>query len=229
MNGTQIIGRHLPLPDGTPIGRCCMCAAVGAVGMSRKDALSDGFMDAAWLGPEPDVCVFCAACLGKGQTRPLWLRCTSFLATEAALLRLKREDIWPHLVSPPQDEPFVFGVSYALKKHIGFKAPVNPAWDGGPFRVQTEALTVEIDPAGREADLLGVIRRWYTVCKDTAQAPTWFTKADILRGGCENFKRIEEYGVDRYMVERMVLRPWVGTAQLELYVFALNKQPMEDK
>ena len=223
---THLIGRHLRVPEGSPpAGPCCMCGDADAPQLDRAKAISSTFPDGDRLGSEARVCVYCAACLGYGiEARTEWLRNHSFVATEGELVRLKREEIWARLMSPPK-EPYVFGVTYAHKKHVSFKAPVNLPGQR-PFVVRTENGECRMDPDGRDAGLIAAIRRWYTVCRDTAQQPTWFTKAEIL-AGCSNFRRIEDYGVERWRSDDEVIAPRRRTPELELYVHVLNKEISE--
>ena len=218
---THLIGKHLNKPVGKKMSEpCALCGASGQQGIPIRQTLSDGFMDTAYLGHTGSICTFCAACLGKGQEKTKWLRSTSFLATPSNLLRLKREDIWSYIFNPPS-EPFVFGVTYSHKKHISFKAPVNLPGQKS-YQIQTERMPVSIN-LGRIRPLSAIIQRWYTIRQDTKQAPTWFTKQDILTG-CHNYKRIEQYGVDGYFEEDKIIEPYRNTALLELLTFSLNKQ-----
>ena len=221
MKATHIIGGHLRLVEGEMmLGRCCICGGENLLGLPQRKVLRASFMDWEYIQDGDGVCVYCAACLGVGQKQSEWLRYTSFLATPSYLLRLRREQVWEHLVNLPK-EPFVFGVTYSHKKHISFKAPVNQP-DANPVLVQTENGRVSFFPE-KTRDLLQVLQNWYTVSHNTAQLPTYFTKTDILNG-CTNYKRIEVYGVDDYFRENAIIAPYRQTALLQLLVYALNKR-----
>ena len=226
MKATHIIGKHLNSIQGDTIKRCCMCGAENLQGLPRKQVLSSSFMDWEYIQDGDGVCVYCAACFGIGQKRSEYLRYTNFLATPSRLLRFKRDGIWEHLINPPTEEPFIFGVTYSYKKHITFKASVNQP-KARPVFIQTENNRVSFTPRKSE-DLIHVLQNWYTICRDTGQAPTYFTKADIL-AGCTNYKKIEIYGIDDYLREDALIAPHRRTALLELLVYALNKGELKIK
>jgi hypothetical protein len=51
------------------------------------------------------------------------------------------------------------------------------------------------------------MQRWYSIIpekRDTAAAPTWFTKDDI-KFGCTNNTKINGYGLERYFTENAFL------------------------
>ena len=220
---THIIARNLPEVSGTDTITCVVCGEQPTLGFPKAEVIGSSFMDHEALGAGNGVCIHCAACLGMGQERGKRLVMTSFLATEAALLRLPREELLAHILDPPV-APFVFGITYSHKKHITFRAPVNMPGQR-PYVIRTDNGSVSVHPE-RLADLVAAMRAWYTVCKDTAQEPTWFTKEEI-RLGCRNYKRIETFGAARYLREDAVIHPYRGTALLDLLAYALNKGAYE--
>ena len=227
MLNTYLIGKHLNPARGEPLTEsCCLCHRQPdgmTTGHQRKDVISNTFMDVGYLRFTNEICEYCAVCLGYGKPRTEHIKNYSYIANEYSLVRLKREDIWQHLFNPPEP-PFVFAVTYNHKKHTSFRAPVNLSRD--VFHVCTENEVIEVRPAAI-AELAQVIQDWYTICKDTTQAPTWFTKAEILQG-CDNFKRIEEYGTAKYFQQDAVIVPYRCTPLLGLLVHALNKAPMRE-
>ena len=227
MLNTYLIGKHLNPARGEPlIESCCLCHRQPdgmTTGHQRKDVISNTFMDVGYLRFTNEICEYCAVCLGYGKPRTEHIKNYSYLSTQDALIRLKREDIWQHLFNPPEP-PFVFAVTYNHKKHTSFRAPVNLSREH--YTVCTENELIEVQPSAIR-ELAQVIQDWYTVCKDTAQAPTWFTKAEIL-SGCDNFKRIEEYGTAKYFKQDAVIVPYRCTPLLGLLVHALNKAPMRE-
>jgi len=225
--GTYLVGKHLS-PDYSRqhIEKCAVCGAKDVPGYNINDVIGPSFMDWDAVNQKASgVCIYCAACLGKDMPRTEWLRFTSFLATKDYLLRLKRDDLWDHLLLPP-DPPFVFGVTYTHKKHVCFKAPVNYSQE--IFFVQTEDVAIKIVPSQIQK-LCKALQNWYTICKKTKAEPTWFTKQDIL-SGCQNFKKIEAYGMKKYFKEDKIIKPFRRTALLTLLTYALNKRnTKEDK
>mgnify|MGYP001601928793 CR=1 FL=1 len=227
MRNTYLIGKHLSLLPGNLMSEpCALCGAEPdgqLTGLFINDVLSDEFMDVECLSGTRSMCIYCAACIGKGQPQSECIRMTSFLATSVEFIRLKREAIWHYILNPPADVAFVFGVTYTHKKHISFKAPVNLPGQR-PYRIRTENLSVDIHPE-RISGLMSIIQRWYSICKDVKEEPTWFTKEEIKHGCC-NFKRIDQYGVTEYIEEDWIIRPYRRTALLELLCHAVNKGPM---
>lgn len=223
MINTHLIGKHLPLIKGNKLpDACALCGVLPndqLQGLPISGVLSDGFMDTQYLSDTGYLCVFCAACIGKGQPQTEWIRTTSFLATPTNLLRLKREDLWKHIFNPP-DEPFIFGITYAHKKHISFKSSINLPYQS-PYKIQTENMTIEID-LPKIDKLCIAIQNWYSICKNTGQLPTWFTKDEIMQG-CKNYKKIEQYGTNKYLKENEIIKPYRRTGLLQLLCYALNK------
>lgn len=223
MRATYLIGKHLPRHGTMALtDRCCMCgvepdAAIKA--NPKDDIIKDSFMDNDYLLEGDQICEYCSACMGHNQERKYWVKQYSFMATERELRRLKREDIWPVLFAPPT-EPFVLCVTYNNKKHTSFKSKVN--FSNRRYFVQTEnySIWINLDDIG---ELSRAIQSWYTVCKDTKQEPTWFTK-DEIKNGVDNFKKIETYGVNKFTRENKIIEPFRGMGVLELLCFALNKQ-----
>jgi CRISPR type IV-associated protein Csf1 len=204
--------------------QCAICRQEVETGFKKKEIIGSSFLDYEFLSDSQWICKYCAACLGYGQTRQGKIRTTSFIATPSRLIRLKREHLWD-MIFKGQEEPFVFCVTYAHKKHLSFKAPVNLP-EQGRFIVRTDNSNISIVP-GEIQKLCRIIQVWYTVVKETQEAPTCFTKKDVLFG-CTNHKRIMEYGIIEYLEEDLAIRPYRNTGLLELLVFALNKQPKRE-
>lgn len=223
MRATHLIGRHLEadLPDLEPAtGPCALCGDAEMPGMPLARIVTDTFADIDWLQGGDRFCRHCLACLGQGQPRSAWIKNWSSVATPSALRVLQREDLWGVLTEPP-DEPFVLCVSFDHKKHMSFKARVNAP--GRAYWVRTDKDLARIDLAALEP-AIAVLVAWYSVCRDVATEPTWFTKEDCLRG-CGDSRRIAAYGVDRYRAEDRVLAAWRGDHALDVLVYALNKRP----
>jgi len=224
MINTHLIGKHLPiLQDGFPIQSCAICGATNIHGFRRAEVISSSFTDHDFLSTDKQICQYCAACLGKGQPRNHFLRNTSFLATKSQLLRLKREEIWQYIFNPPSP-PFIFGVTYNHKKHISFKAPINLSRENYQIRTENECVTI---PPKAIQPLSAILQKWYTICRDIKTEPTYFTKNDILMG-CNNYKKIETYGIYTYLAENQKIQPYRQTALLQLLTYALNKGGIND-
>lgn len=226
LRATHLIGRHLPVPAGAmPTDDvCCLCdAPPGTPGWRREQVISKDFPDSGFLGPSSWICGCCAACLGYGQTRPEFLKNHSYLATHDALLRLKREEVLDQLLAP-HDQPWFLAVTYAHKKHTSYRGRINlPGQERWQVATESGPVTVTRSLLDR---VLPIVQRWYTVCKDTTEQPTWFSKADILTG-IPNWKKVEAYGTARYLDETATLEPFRRTAALQLLVHILNKGELQ--
>jgi len=154
--------------------------------------------------------------------KPTFLRNFSFMATESDLILLKRGDILKWVLNPPEP-PFIFAVTYGGKKHIAFKSRI--AENREYFIITTDTGDVYVDRLHTRR-VVDVIQPWYAIIPEKAQTeiqPTWFTKGDILYG-CKRNKRIEDYGIEKYMNENKQIEHWRGTPLLRLLVFVLNKR-----
>ncbi len=223
ISNTYLIGKHLILQQSDNIQQCALCGADNPV-LEKKVVIGASFMDDAFLSGSNYLCIYCAACIGIGQPQNLAIRTTSFLATEKQLIRLKREQLWENILHPPV-VPFVFGITYTHKKHISFKSYVNFSRDIYMIRTENESVTIKRDAI---RNLCEIIQNWYTICRDISTKPTFFTKQDVL-SGCNNYKKIEHYGADRYLSENKKIERYRKTSLLKLLVYALNKGEKREK
>ena len=152
------------------------------------------------------------------------LRSYSYFATrEIFNVGIKREELLDTLLTLPDGEPFVFAVTFNSKKHTSYKLSVCN--NNQSFSIATDiAPTVAIDMNAVRA-ILPIMQKWYTVLpgkEQSEQAPTWFTKDEILQG-CKDSKRINAYGLELYMQEDEILQPYRNTHFLEVLTRMLNK------
>jgi len=222
ITNTYLIGKHLnPDIKRSVISLCGLCGMKEVPGYKMSEVIGSSFMDWDLIDQSAsEICVYCSACFGKDIPRAEWLRFTNFIATEKELVKFGREQIWEYLFDPPIP-PFIFGVTYSYKKHISFRSPIN--YSREIYKVQTDEGNAVDIVLSEINEVSQIIQKWYTVCKETKEAPTWFTKRDILRG-CSNYKRIEEYGVSEYLEENKLIEILRGTSLLRLLVYALNKK-----
>lgn len=213
MKNTYLIGKHINKNSGTVTGTCCICGDENVKGDPTKKVLSSNFTDTDILKPGDMICTYCSVCIGFKQKKTEALRCTSFIATENNLMKLKREDCYKYVINPPE-LPFVFGVTKSYKKHISFKTIVN--YDRNIFHVRTDNYVIKIDTK-KDVKLLEIINKWYT---RKSKTQTYFTKNEIMNG-CLNIKKIKDYGND-YFEEDQYMLPYRKTALLEFYVYILN-------
>lgn len=153
------------------------------------------------------------------------LRNYHFYCTENELKLLKREHLEDYILQHVQLEPpFILAINYSQKKHISFKSKINYS-KGKSFVVSTDRGNVNIN-ISKLQEVYPIMKNWYEIVKGketTSQQPTYFTKDDILNG-CDNLKRITDYGINRYSYENEIISKFRNTGLLELLVFILNKK-----
>lgn len=194
-------------------------------GVKNSDLIKPTFTDHSFLRfNSPFSSVSAALCIesvipsAKGFNA---LRNYSYLVTANELRLLKREEIADILLNPPTGN-FILCVTYSNKKHTSYKSTVNAS--NSRFIVTTDLVDVVVD-ATKLKHLFPLIQSWYTIVKGkegTSTEPTYFTKQDILQG-CQNLKKIREYGIERYYRENAEIEPFRNTAFLNLIVHVLNK------
>lgn len=150
------------------------------------------------------------------------LRSYSYFATEKEFKILKREDLLDTLLNLP-NEPFVFAVTFSSKKHTSYKAKL--CQNNECFEIATDIAPIVAINMDNVRSILPIMQQWYTVIdgkESSEQAPTWFTKDDILNG-CKDLKRINAYGLELYMQQDEILQPYRETHFLKVLTFMLNK------
>lgn len=232
MHAISLIARHIDRALITDIIHQIdtVCAFTGeriTEGIKKKDAIGANFTDFAYVKHESDYVsldfVLCTKDIIKkitddGEEKVSGLRNFSFIATETELRFLKREEILDALLSINQT-PFVVCVTEGGKKHITFKADVN--FDTGKFIVAMDSGSVFWDRTVIDA-ILPIVKRWYSLIPERKQEATWFTKAEILSGDA-SIKKINDYGIDKYIEESNILRPYFNSQLMRLLTFVINK------
>jgi len=148
------------------------------------------------------------------------LRNYSFFATEKELKILRRDDILDLLFDIPES-PFQIAITYSNKKHLAYKAPLN--YNKEKFKICTDAGIVEFD-VKKAKQIIPILQSWYTIAKQTAQQPTFFTKDDILGLSIPNYSKILVYGIEKYFAENDIIKPYRNSTFLKLLVHILNKK-----
>lgn len=206
-----------------------VCAFTGeriTEGVLKSDLISDSFTDfEAIKFPSLYVSVEIALLIAPvitGEKQMNGIRSYSFIATNSGLKLLKRDDFLSILENPPA-EPFIFVLSFSNKKHIAYKARENCG--GFPFFVSTDKGLCYFMKSHLDT-FLDIAKRWYTIIpgKETSDLqPTYFTKDEIL-SGCNNNKKIAEYGIAKFLKEDAVLKSFRRTLFAEIVCFCLTKQ-----
>ncbi len=196
---------------GKPIQYACL----------KKDVIGDNFTDHTFIRypsayVDADIAKLILPTINGNS-----LRNYSFYATDNELRLLKREDILPLL--DQLETPFVLGVTFSNKKHIGFKA--TPQYNADKFLIYTDIGVCEFDRAKHTA-ILSIMQKWYTVIPEKAHTeakPTYFTKANILGETLPNANQIQAYGEEMYFEENLINEPIRNTLILKVLCQILNK------
>ena len=231
-NVIDFIAYHINTPVPTEICNT-VCAFTGKQiisGIPTKQAIKKTFTDFEYLKYESDYISAEAwkvlnPCI-QGNNGLNALRSYSYIVTNSGIKIIKHAEYMHALINPPEP-PFVFVITYSNKKHTAFKAVINHSRQS--FIVQTDVNRVVIDSA-RLAEICPVIQDWYSVIPekaDTTLQPTWFNKSEILHG-CDNPRRIEQYGFERYFTENKIIDGFRGTEFLKLITFCLTKGIVND-
>ena len=213
MHITDFIARNVPNVDDSklPLQECqAVCAFSGKAlteGVPTSFAIKNTFNDRAYLRyPAQYVSREAYICLGvltvNGEAG--WeMRKYSFLATDNEFRILQRKDILDVMLNI-HSVPFVLSFTESNKKHRSFKCTLNHSTED--FIVRTDNLDVRVDMR-LVREILPTMQRWYSIVpekRETAAAPTWFTKDDI-KFGCTNNNKINYYGLEQYFTENAFL------------------------
>lgn len=196
---------------GKPIQFACL----------KKDVIGENFTDHTYIRYPSAYIDVDIAKLILPTINGNSLRNYSFYATEKELRLMKREDILGLL--DQLETPFILGVTFSNKKHIGFKA--TPQYNVDRFRIYTDIGECEFDRA-KHTPILEVMKRWYTIVPEKAHTeakPTYFTKVNILGETLPNANQIQAYGEEKYFEENTIIEPLRGTLILKVLCQILNK------
>ncbi len=227
MNSIDFIGKHLDrnnlkLQIHEVDTVCSFTGLPIKEGVSNSDLIKKTFTDHAYVkyasGYSSINAALCIDAVLPSEKGFNSLRSYSYLVTDKKLSLLKREDIENILLNPPK-EPFILVATYSNKKHTAYKTKVN--YSNKKYQVTTDLGNL-IANTSEVKKIHKIIKKWYTVNKDTKAQPTHFTKSEILNG-CDNTKRIEAYGIDKYFRENEIIQQHRDTAFLKLLTHALNK------
>lgn len=109
-----------------------------------------------------------------------------FIATKNKFIAFKNDELPEYLMNPPipENEPFVFCVTYSYKKHNSFRAIINHSKD--KFKIRAETKVINFDRK-KAKDILPVLWELYL----------YFTKEEIIN---QHFptNKIFQMGVDRF-------------------------------
>ena len=245
MTATELIAKSLNVEkalEGYNVekleGKVCLFSGLPIdKGVHVKKALSGNFTDfdaCKGLGSEY-VGLDVMACLKQGfeveKDKFTELRKYSFLATEKGIEVIRTANLLECLL---KDKPTPFVFCFAMlraqkaQKHLSFKSQVN--YQNDVFTVTTECGDILFDRS-KAKEVLPIIEAWYSITDDTkgkATTHTYFNKDEILNG-CQNLKRIEKYGVEKYYTENAILQGYRGQLFFELLVRSLQKDEQDQE
>ncbi|MFP4449214.1 MAG: hypothetical protein ACLFPH_10810, partial [Bacteroidales bacterium] len=142
---------------------------------------------------------------------------------EKELKLLKRDEILELLFYIPR-EPFQIGITYNNKKHIAYKAPVNSSgYDNYDIITDEGIVRFERENAW---SIWSLAEEMYTVLpgkSDTKQQPTYFTKDEIRGIKQPGYKKVKEFGIQKYYELTKELEIYKGKALFKLIIHLLNK------
>lgn len=192
--------------------RCAFTGERITIGVLKRDLLSDVFTDyeairycSDYVSVDIALLIVPVIRVENGLNS---LRNYSFLATEHEFRLLKKRDLLSVIENPP-NIPFALVITLSGKKHIAHKARVN--FSTSIFYVSTDKGMCEIESDSLN-EFLSIAKKWYTV----------FTKDEILHGS-KNQKRIQEYGIVKYILENEQLQKYRGSIFADVVCFCLSK------
>jgi hypothetical protein len=240
MHITTFLARNIVIDDRLlPLVECdAVCAFSGEPltrGVKTSIAIKETFTDRAYLrypseyiSREAYICIGVLNYGGKvrknskeGDPAQWQMRSYSFLATDTEFRVLQRSD-WMALICAPPAPPFALSFTESNKKHRSFKTAIN--YDRERYTVRMDTLDVDVDMR-IVRELQPVMQGWYSIVpqkRDTAAAPTYFTKDEIAHGST-NHNRITAYGLERYFAENEYLNQHRNSTLFHLLLEALQK------
>lgn len=236
MNNIYLIGRNLSklylknLSIKIHANISSICAFTGVKinqGVLKSDLIGAKFTDYEYLKYNSDYCsIESALCLqyvipkqdGSSDLPTTTLRNYSYLCTENELKIIKRENLLDTMFNLP-NEPFIYVVSFSGQKHTSFKSKIN--YSNKDFIITTDKGNVSIKIDQKLFELIEIMSNWYSVIPNKKN--TWFTKEEILNSS-NNYKRIEEYGIEKYFKENSFISKYRNSLYLELLTHILNKK-----
>lgn len=206
---------------------CKMCGKSIQSGIEVKKVIKHTFTDNSYIRFNSNyLCIDCCCLLSKNLIKEdgsiSKLMYYSYICTEQELILLKREDLMQWLLNPP-NPPFIFCITYKHKKYTSFKAKIN--FSQKDLIIQTDIGSVLVN-YDKLVLIKNLIQNWYIIVpgqENTSLQPTYFNKGDILYG-CNNNKKITDYGLDKYIIENQEISKYRDTTLLQLIVHALNKE-----
>jgi hypothetical protein len=185
-------------------GLCTLCGNKDNIS-DKKIQLSSSFTNYDKLNSKSNqVCSSCEFLLTKMDM----LRHGSFICFEDEFIQLKHENIATTLFSKKR-LPFIFSVNFSFQKHTIFTCELN--YDDNNFVIGTDdGISISFDNSKYEP-LFNLMKDMYKT----------FNKAELEKG-CNNLKKIKEYGLGKYLEHNKVLEPFRKDYVLKILLFILK-------
>ena len=200
-----------PEVEGAEIrgGRCALCKQPlkNRRAVPVEDAVKPTFTNRDLLDVDAGyVCVACAYCLSE----PL-LRRRDFLATQTEITYLKRDELLPLLLEPPEP-PFVLCVGLSHKKHLVIRTRVNLS--RRLFYVQFEEQGIWVQPEKHRSLALSVQALLKGFGKSQISSGEYFVAA--------------KFDPSELLRLEAIIRPYRGTGIFNLLLYA-SRSPLREK
>jgi len=191
---------------------CSVCGLPTAETELRSKVLRKTFSDYDVLRIRSGKYV-CPACVWYMDHQALRLK--SWWLTQREARSVQRTEwlklLQDHIQEPPDEEGYyLIRKPGPIGKHLALLAPLNLA--GHPVRrVQFDRQTLSLD------------REWLSLVEASHCLREYFSWREILRD-CYESKVLSELSIEEVMALRKVVKPWLGTAHLELAIQLWTKE-----
>ncbi len=203
--GRPPVENETTVPEGT---RCKLCGITITNGVPDKEVFGISFNNRDIFRYNSKY--LCTACTHAFE-RPY--RSTSFFASRDEYRPFKNEAMWRALLNPPTP-PFTVCVTESYKKHNLIRAAVNYSADRYMIRFEEKSVVFDHDKA---VMMMRVVAVLYF---------NGFSRVEI-QNGCQNYKKIIEYGIEAYHEFEKQLAEWRGDDLLEVIILGLSTNKRE--
>jgi len=203
--GRPLVENETTVPEGT---RCKLCGITITNGVPDKEVFGISFNNRDIFRYNSRY--LCPACAHAAERT---YRSTSFFASRDEFRPFKNEAMWRALLNPPTP-PFTVCVTESYKKHNLIRAKIN--YDISRYMIQFEEKTVVFE-RDKAVMMMRIASEMYF---------NGFSRVEI-QNGCQNYKKIMEYGIEAYHEFDKHLAKWRGDDLLEVIILGLSKNKRE--
>lgn len=154
------------------------------------------------------------------------LRYFNYIVTIDKLDIVDRYTIYNTIKNPPQNTPFIITLSYNQKKQTATNSIINTNTQKFKVTTDTDGL-VEID-LEKLNSLFPILEEWYSgELHKSGNVKTFFTKTEIL-SGIINPKKIEAYGITKFLEENSIIDKYRNTKVLKLLTYCIPAKELQN-